>query len=152
QALVMRRAMDLQQWSVARTAAEEIRRRTRPEGGHAPLPAPLLWDHRVDATVAMFLMTGAALLRGEDGASPAGYQAARREAMLAIDEAPDGHDARARYWATYLEDRHAAMLADRGQRGRALRAARRAREGWQHLEAADDMDRMDALIADLEQG
>ena len=60
------------------------------------------------------------------------------------------HDGRARYWAAYLDDRHAEMLAACGQEARALRAARRARDGWEHLGSAEDVARLEQLIAQLE--
>lgn len=149
QALVMRRAMDLGQWAAVRAAAAGIERRARSDGSPPPLAPELLWDHRVDARIAVLLVTGTALHRGEAGVTVADYQAARRSAMLAIDEVPAGHDDRARYWAAYLDDRHAAMLAARGARPAALRAARRARHLWQDLGDADGVARMEELIAEL---
>lgn len=150
QAMVMRRALDLGETALAQSAAQAVERRTRPEGGRPLLPAQLLWDHRVDARVGRFIAVGAALGRGEDGVSRSDYDHRRQEAMLAIDEVPAGHDARARYWAAYIDDRHADMLAADGKTVRALRAARRAREGWLHLEMSEDVVRLDALIARLE--
>src|SRR5690625_318185 len=72
------------------------------------------------------------------------------EAMVTVDQAPAGHDGRARYWAAYLDDRHAEMLAACGQETRALRAARRARDGWRHLGSPEDVTRLDQLIVRLE--
>ncbi|MGO2586512.1 MAG: hypothetical protein ACTH9F_14320, partial [Brachybacterium tyrofermentans] len=89
--------------------------------------------------------------RQEEGATLADCDRRRREALQIVDEAPAGHDARARYWAAYIDDRHAQMLADRGKRTAALRAARRARDGWEHLGRADDVTRTEALIAQLDE-
>lgn len=149
-AMVMRRALDLAETAVARSAAQLIDRRARSEEGTPLLPPELLWDHRVDARAGLFIAVGAALGRGEEGVSRHECEQRRREAMLAVDEAPAGHDARARYWAAYLDDRHAQMLAVAGRDGRALRAARRAREGWEHLGSTEDIARLDRLIAELE--
>lgn len=177
QALVMRRCLDLGDVAGAETAARAIVRRTS-EAGRPVLPVQLLWDHRVDAYVGLFLAAG--LARGgntagpEPGGNAAGraqggnsaaretnaqatnsrdtYERRRRDVLVAIGEMPPGHDARARYWAAYLEDRHAAMLAESGQRAAALKVARRARAAWASLEqdTADDLARVDALIAELE--
>ncbi|MFC7455994.1 hypothetical protein ACFQS2_02195 [Brachybacterium sp. GCM10030267] len=177
-ALVLRRALDLGRTAVADEVAGAIERRARPEGGRPLLPPELLWDHRVDARVGRFIAVGTALAREEAaraadtgdaaGAAPvpgaadsaraadapgaadaAEYERRRREAMQVIDEMPAGHDARARYWAAYVDDRHAEMLADRGIHDRARRAAKRARDGWAHLEMADDVARVDALLERL---
>lgn len=149
-ALVMRRALDLGGTAVVEEAAAAIERRTRPEGGRPLLPAELLWDHRVDARVARFIAIGEALNRREAGVQAANYERRRSEAMQIIDLVPAGHDARARYWAAYVDDRHAAMLAERGTRLVALRAARRAHAGWIHLGRAEDVARVAELIARLE--
>ena len=151
QALVMRRALDLGRTELVEEAGEAIEHRARPEGGRPLLPAELLWDHRVDARVARFIAIGEALRRGEEGVTTAAYERRRRAAMQIIDEVPTGHDDRARYWAAYVDDRHAHMLADRGTLPPALRAARRARAGWEHLERPGDVARTDVLIAQLEQ-
>src|SRR5699024_4756449 len=63
-----------------------------------------------------------------------------------VDARPTGHDARARYWTVYLEDRHAHLLAERGRRESALEAARRAREGWAELGREEDLARVEALL------
>ncbi|MGO2994555.1 MAG: hypothetical protein ACTIII_06905 [Brachybacterium alimentarium] len=151
QALVMRRALDLGRTELVEEAGEGIEHRARPEGGRPLLPPELLWDHRVDAQVARFIAAGEALNRGEEGATTALYERRRRAAMQVIDGVPTGHDHRARYWAAYVDDRHAQMLADRGRVLPALRAARRARAGWDHLARPDDVARVDLLIAHLEQ-
>lgn len=151
QALVLRRALDLGRTALVHEAAAAIEHRARPEGGRPLLPPELLWDHRVDARVARFLAAGEALRRQEEGATPADCDRRRREALQILDEVPAGHDARARYWAAYIDDRHAQMLADRGKRTAALRAARRARDGWEHLGMADDVTRAEALIAQLDE-
>ena len=113
------------------------------------LPAELLWDHRVDARVGLFIATGDALAHGVAGIGEQDCERLRREAMQAIDEMPPGHDARARYWATYLDDRHAHLLAARGEQIPARRAARRAREGWAQLGRDEDVARIDALQEQL---
>ncbi|MGO1481788.1 MAG: hypothetical protein ACTHWF_11770 [Brachybacterium sp.] len=143
-ALMMRRALDLGRLDPVAAAVRAIERRTRAEGG-SPLPVELLWDHQVDARVGLFVATGDALARGVAGVDEETCELRRREAMQAIDEMPPGHDARARYWATYLDDRHAHLLAARGARGGARRAARRAREGWAHLGRDEDVARIAAL-------
>lgn len=174
-ALVMRRALDLGRMVVVREAVEAIERRTRAVGRRSHLPAELLWDLRVDARVGLLIAVGAALLQGEPGAEEPGaakagtgdvegaaeveYELRHRDAAEAVDEAPPGHDARAAYWRTYLEDRHAHLLAERGKhapaaqvvelRSRALEAAVRAREGWSQLGQGEDVDRLDALLATL---
>nr|WP_245354273.1 hypothetical protein [Brachybacterium sacelli] len=148
-ALVLRRALDLGRTAVVREAAEAIERRARPEGGRPLLPAELLWDHRVDARVGLFLGVGEALRRGEEGADIAAYEHRRREAMQVIGQVPAGHDARARYWAAYVDDRHAQMLADRDEVRSARRAARRARDGWAHLGRGEDLERTEALLSRL---
>lgn len=148
-ALVLRRALDLERLEPVIASARSIERRTRPAGGRPVLPPELLWDHRVDARVGLFIATGDALARGVTGVEEQDCELRRREAMQAIDEMPPGHDARARYWATYLDDRHAHLLAARGERVQALRAARRAREGWAQLGRDEDVTRLDALQEQL---
>lgn len=148
-ALVMRRALDLGRTALVVEAVRAIERRTSQDRGRTPLPEELLWDHRVDARVGLFIAVGTALARGEDGVDEAEYERRRREAMETIDEMPAGHDARARYWAAYLDDRHAHLLAERGQRRPARRAARRAREGWAHLGQEEDVHRVDSLLEQL---
>src|SRR5690625_1462295 len=138
-ALMMRRALDLGETALAQSAAHLIDRRARSEQGTPGLPPELLWDHRVDARVGSFIAAGAALERGEEGVGEHEYEQRRREAMIAVDQAPAGHDGRARYWAAYLDDRHAEMLAACGQEARALRVARRARDGWEHLGSTEDV-------------
>lgn len=150
-ALVLRRALDLERLEPVVTAARSIERRTRPDGGRPVLPPELLWDHRVDARVGLFIATGDALARGVTGVEEQDCEQRRREAMQAIDEMPPGHDARARYWATYLDDRHAHLLAARGEPVQAGRAARRAREGWAQLGRGEDVARLDALQEQLAQ-
>lgn len=149
QALVMRRALDLGRTGVVAEAVREIERRTRPGASRAGLPPELLWDHRVDARVGLFIAVGAALARGEEGTDEQAYDLHRRKALEAIGTMPPGHEPRARYWAAYLEDRHAHLLADRGRRGAARRAAERARENWNHLGHEEDAARVEALLASL---
>ncbi|MGP9745353.1 hypothetical protein [Brachybacterium sp. AOP29-B2-41] len=148
-ALVLRRALDLEKLEPVIAAARAVERRTRPDGGRPVLPTELLWDHRVDARVGLFIATGDALARGVTGVEERDCEQRRREAMQAIDEMPPGHDARARYWATYLDDRHAHLLAARGEQAQARRAARRAREGWAQLGRDEDVTRLDALQEQL---
>ncbi|GAA4529057.1 hypothetical protein GCM10023160_27680 [Brachybacterium paraconglomeratum] len=150
-ALVLRRALDLELLESVIAAARAIERRTRPDGGRPVLPTELLWDHRVDARVGLFIATGDALARGVTGVDEQDCEQRRREAMQVIDEMPPGHDARARYWATYLDDRHAHLLTARGELARARRAARRAREGWAQLGRDEDVTRLDALQEQLAQ-
>jgi hypothetical protein len=64
-----------------------------------------------------------------------------------IARAPAGHEARAEYWTAYLEDRHAAMLAARGEREKALSAGRRARRAWHRLDREDEAERMRQELA-----
>ncbi|HEX7349491.1 hypothetical protein [Brachybacterium sp.] len=174
-ALALRRALDLGRTESVLVAARAVERRTRPDGGRPLLPPELLWDHRVDARVGLFIAVGSALARGgwdprttrgqhTGQAQHAGqalhagqavqttagvgeeiYERRRREALEAIGEMPPGHDDRARYWATYLEDRHAHLLAEQGRTERARRAARRARSGWVRLGRDEDVARLDAL-------
>lgn len=193
QALVMRRCLDAGDAPGAEAASEIILRRTG-EGGRPVLPAPLIWDHRVDAQVGLFLAAGIQRARAESAqreaaraaqavggsaesessaagaecesgaAEPSGvesvraakdaYELRRRAAMAEIDRMPVGHDARARYWAAYVDDRHAAMLAEAGHTGAALRVARRVRRAWESLEqdTSEDVARTDELIARLEDG
>ena len=174
-ALAMRRALDLGRTAAVRSAVEAIERRTRAVAGRSLLPAELLWDLRVDARVGLLIAVGTVLAQGEPGAEEPGaakagpgdvegaaeveYELRHRDAAEAVDEAPPGHDARAAYWRTYLEDRHAHLLAERGKhapaaqvvelRSRALEAAVRAREGWSQLGQGEDVDRLDALLATL---
>ncbi|AXK46899.1 hypothetical protein [Brachybacterium saurashtrense] len=149
QALVMRRALDLGRTGVVSEAVREIERRTRPGASRSGLPPELLWDHRVDARVGLFIAVGTALARGEEGADEQAYDLHRREALEAIGTMPPGHEQRARYWAAYLEDRHAHLLAEQGRRGAARRAAKRAGENWTHLGHEEDAARMEALRASL---
>jgi hypothetical protein len=149
-ALVMRRAMDQRRWSIALAAAEQIERRTLREEERPPLTSELLWDQRVDAVVGRFIIVATRRAEGEQAVTDAEYRTARAAAFQAIDEVPAGHEARARYWATYVDDRHAAFMAERGQVGAALRAARSAREGWRLLERAEDAERMASLTVQLE--
>lgn len=146
QSLVMRRAMDLGETTLALSAAAQVERRTRPDGGRPVLPAELLWDHRVDALVGRFITLGAAAGRGEEGVDPDDVEQCRREALQAIDAMPPGHDARARYWAAYLDERHAALLAEREEREQAQKAARRAHRGWLAIDAEEDAQRVAQLV------
>lgn len=148
-ALALRRALDLGRTDAVTAAVRAIERRTRPDGGRPVLPPELLWDHRVDARAGAFIALGQALARGAEGVGEADLERARREVMQAIDEVPAGHEARARYWAAYVDDRHAHLLADDGRRARARRAAQRAREGWAHLGRDEDVARIDALLERL---
>ncbi|MGP9538188.1 hypothetical protein ACT3SP_09250 [Brachybacterium sp. AOP43-C2-M15] len=149
-ALVLRRGLDLGRLATVVEAAREIERRTRDDGG-SPLPAELRWDHRVDARVGLFIATGDALARGTVGVEEDAYEARRREAQQAVDEMPPGHDERARYWAAYLDDRHAHLLAERGRGTPARKAARRARDGWAHLGMDEDAARVVALLETLQE-
>ena len=145
-ALAMRRALDLGRTAAVEESAAATERRTRPGGGRPVLPAELLWDHRVDARIGRFLAVGSALARREGWADEETCEQRRLEAQAAIDARPTGHDARARYWTVYLEDRHAHLLAERGRRESALEAARRAREGWAELGREEDLARVEALL------
>ncbi|MCG7309387.1 hypothetical protein [Brachybacterium sp. ACRRE] len=80
------------------------------------------------------------------------YEKARREAMATLEWVPEGHEARASYWGAYLEDRHAAMLAARGDRSRALKAARRAERAWRQLGREDEAVRIAEEIAHWSSG
>lgn len=146
QSLVMRRALDLEETAIALSAAAQVERRTRPDGGRPVLPAELLWDHRVDALVGRFIAVGAAVARGEEGADPDDVEQRRREALQAIDAMPPGHDDRARYWAAYLDERHAALLAERGDHEQAQKVARRAHRGWLAIDADEDAQRVAQLV------
>ena len=148
-ALVLRRALDLGRTEMVREAAEAIERRTRPEGGRPLLSPELLWDHRVDARVGLFIAVGEALRRGEEGVDADAYEHRRREAMQLIGQVPAGHDERALSWAAYVHDRHAQMLADRGDTRPARRAARRARDGWARLGRDGDVERAEVLLSRL---
>ena len=148
-ALALRRALDLGRTAIVREAATAIERRARPEGGRPLLPAELLWDHRVDARVGLFLAIGEALRREEEGVDAAAYEQHRRDAMQLIGQVPAGHDERALSWAAYVDDRHAQMLADRGETRPARRAARRARDGWARLGRDEDIERAEALLSRL---
>ena len=149
--LAMRRALDLGRSGAVHVAAREIERRTRPDAGW-DLPPELLWDHLVDARVGALIAVGDALARGAEGVDAAGYETRRREALEAIGRMPEGHDARARYWAAYLDDRHAELLARRGETSAARRAARRARDAYAALGRDEDADRMAGLLVDAQPG
>lgn len=110
----------------------------------------LMWDYRVDARVGRVIAAGIGLSRGDEDVKPADYEGLRHEAVRIIGEVPEGHEERARYWAAYLDDRHAAMLADRGEDRRALRAAQRALNGWDHLGRDEDAARLREQIARLQ--
>jgi hypothetical protein len=144
-ALAMRRALDLGRSGAVHVAAREIERRTRPDAG-GDLPPELLWDHLVDARMGVLVAAGDALARGAEGADEAGYEQSRREALEAIGRMPEGHDERARYWAAYLDDRHAELLARRGRTRPARRAARRARDAYAALGRDEDAARMARLL------
>lgn len=148
-ALAMRRALDLGRSGAVHVAAREIERRTRPDSGW-DLPPELLWDHLVDARMGVLIVAGDALARGEQGTDQAGYEARRREVLEAIGQMPEGHDARARYWAAYLDDRHADLLARRGETAAARRAARRARSAYEALGRDEDAARVARLVTELE--
>lgn len=151
-ALALRRALDLGDRTQVEIAAAGVLRRAREGGGGHLLRPELLWDHVVDARVGLFLATGHALAESGpegDAADATAYEERRQEALRALDAMPAGHDARARYWGAYLEDRHAHLLAERGEAGRARRAARRARDGWAHLGRDEDVARVEQLLAAL---
>lgn len=148
-ALAMRRALDLGRSGAVHVAAREIERRTRPDSGW-DLPPELLWDHLVDARMGVLIVAGDALARGEQGTDQAGYEARRREVLDAIGRMPEAHDARARYWAAYLDDRHADLLARRGETAAARRAARRARSAYEALGRDEDAARVARLMTELE--
>ena len=137
--------MDLGRTGAVHVAAREIERRTRPDAG-GDLPAELLWDHLVDARMGVLIAAGDALVRGAEGVDEAGYERCRREALEAIGRMPEGHDERARYWAAYLDDRHAELLARRGEAGPARRAARRARDAYAALGREEDSARVAQLL------
>jgi hypothetical protein len=145
-ALAMRRALDLGRSGAVHVAAREIERRTRPDSA-GDLPPELLWDHLVDARVGVLVAVGDALAREAEGADATVYETRRREALEAIGRMPEGHDARARYWAAYLDDRHAELLARRGETAAARRAARRARSAYAALGREEDAERVAALLA-----
>lgn len=163
EALVLRHALDLQRPTEAAAASREVVRRVRSERGTGTLPDALLWDHEADARIGAMIAEGlraaADLQAAAGGNGDAGmrgtadakartpYEKARREAMAAVERVPEGHEARASYWGAYLEDRHAAMLAARGDRSRALKAARRAERAWRQLGREDDAVRIAEEIA-----
>lgn len=144
-ALALRRALDLGRTGAVHVAAAEIERRARP-GAAEDLPPELVWDHLVDARTALLIADGDALARGADGVDAVGYEARRRAVLEAIGQMPPGHDERARYWAAYLDDRHAHLQAERGEHVAALRAARRARDAYAALGMVEDADRVAALL------
>lgn len=147
EALVMRRAMDLGETAAARSAARAIERRTRPDGGRLLLPVALLWDHRVDARVAELVAVGAA------DPSSSEVESLLDGAREVIALAPGGHEERALYWRAYLDEQHALLLERRGDGAAALAAARRAQAQWRNQDAeADDLERIDALVARLDHG
>ncbi|MGY5765724.1 hypothetical protein ACXET9_11035 [Brachybacterium sp. DNPG3] len=150
-ALVMRRALDLGETARARGAAAAIERRTGLEVARAmTVPEHVLWDHRADARIGALVAVGQALSQREPGVSVSDYERLHARAQRIVSMAPPGHEERAEYWSAYLNDRHAAMLAERGQHDRALRVARIAREAWNGCGDDDDRARMDALITELE--
>ena len=100
--------------------------------------------------MGVLIVAGDALARGEQGTDQAGYEASRREVLEAIGRMPEGHDARARYWAAYLDDRHADLLARRGETAAARRAARRARSAYEALGRDEDAARFARLVTELE--
>ncbi|MBB5832703.1 hypothetical protein [Brachybacterium aquaticum] len=145
-ALALRRALDLGRSGAVHVAAREIERRTRPDAT-ALLPAEFLWDHLVDARVGVFIAAGEALAQDTDGADEELYERRRREVLEAIGQMPPGHDVRARYWAAYLDDRHAHLLAARDESEAARRAARRARDAYADLGLDGDAARVADLLA-----
>lgn len=146
-ALVLRYALESGDRRAAEQAARAIIRRTGPGEATLQLGAPLRWDHEVDARVGALLAAGIGLRDGAPEVSENDYDRRRQEAMEAIGRVPDGHEERARYWGTYLEDRHARMLAERGDLRRAVRAAHRSRGGWAALGRAEDQESLEREIA-----
>ncbi len=144
-ALALRRALDLGRSGAVHVAARDVERRTRPDAG-GDLPPELLWDHLVDARLGVLITVGDALARGAEGVDETVYEARRRAVLEAIGTVPEGHDARARYWAAYLDDRHAELLARRGERTAARRAARRARSAYAALGRDEDAARVAQLL------
>lgn len=142
-ALVLRFALELEERRIADGAARAIIRRTRPGEMRIQLSPALLWDHEVDARVGRLLAAGIGLARHEEDVTLEDYDRCRREAQAAIDEVPDGHEARAQYWGAYLQDRHARMLAARGDEKRAVRAGRRARSAWEAIGLDEEAVQMD---------
>lgn len=145
-ALALRRALDLGRSGAVHVAAREIERRTRPDAT-ALLPAEFLWDHLVDARVGVFIAAGEALAQEVEAADEEPYERRRREVLEAIGQMPPGHDARARYWAAYLDDRHAHLLAARDESEASRRAARRARDAYADLGLDGDAARVADLLA-----
>lgn len=121
-----------------------------------------LWEYEIDARVTRMIVAGlpesANAGRRKDvrthsargkrraagaeatGALTAGerasvYDARRTEARTAIATAHRRE--RALWWNTYVDDRHAYLLAANGRYARALRAAKRAHAGWVELGDAD---------------
>ncbi len=77
------------------------------------------------------------------------YRRLRHEAMQAIARAPESMRHRAIWWNTYLEDRHAILLAANGEQKHALRVAKRANRGWEELGETEHAERIEEQIRAL---
>ncbi|PWH06156.1 hypothetical protein DEO23_10160 [Brachybacterium endophyticum] len=193
EALALRHALDLATPVEAAAAARAIVRRVRIEDRAGTMPAPLLWDHGVDARIGALIAEGIRLAEATTGPTftgptptgptPAGqaptaptrtgptptgptdawaasaaasapvdpsgverYEQLFREAGRALEQVPHGHEDRARYWGAYLEDRHAHMLAARGEFAAATSAGRQALRAWQQLGRDEEAAGLDEQI------
>lgn len=148
QALVMRRALDLGQTSLARSAARAVERRTRPDGGRPLLSAPLLWDHRVDARIGELVAVAAALAAGDGAVTPADIDRLDAEAAQVIELVPDGHAPRAAYWRAYLAEQR-ALARERADDGAgALEAAQEAVELWGAAIVAEQTEQLRQAVGE----
>lgn len=77
------------------------------------------------------------------------YRRLRHEARQAIARAPESMRPRAIWWNTYLEDRHAILLAANGEEKHALRVAKRASRGWEELGETEHAERTKQQIRAL---
>lgn len=146
------------------------------ESGDAP--ARDLWEYEVDARVARMIVAGIPDTnssgrrratththeRGrhracnEDSATltltseerRSAYDMRRREARAAVAAAPDTARDKALWWNTYVDDRHAYLLAAHGRYARALRVATRAKAHWEELGESELAARSSEDIARLE--
>jgi hypothetical protein len=84
EALAMRHALDLERPDQAASAARAIVRRVRTETEAGTLPAPLLWDHEVDARTGALLATGLQVARTSDPSAPRPPRTSRRPMRSAI--------------------------------------------------------------------
>jgi hypothetical protein len=146
ESLSARFAQELGEIDLAESAANAVLRRTDPRRSLDALGAAALWDFEVDARVTLMIAAGLRLADEGSGITVKEYAARRTRALAAIGRAGVDDEERARYWGTYLDDRHAVLLASRGDLRKAVRVGEAASSGWASLGMTEEQERLSNLV------